>query len=426
VFEAVEKMPREELRELQAGRLRRLLPRVRDTVSFYRERWSGVDVEAIRGPEELGSLPFTRKSDLRDAYPFGLLAVPPERLARVHGSSGTTGKPTIVGYTAPDLAMFARMVARCLVMAGAVPGMMLHNAYGYGLFTGGLGLHGGAEKLGLVVVPVSGGMTERQVTLIQDLRPEVIAVTPSYALTLCQAFANRGIVPEQISLRYALLGAEPWTEAMREEIDAGLGVRSTNIYGLSEIVGPGVANECTEAREGSHLNEDQFLAEVVDPETGEPLAEGEEGVLVLTTLTKEALPLVRYWTGDITRLDSSPCVCGRTLARMAPIAGRTDDMLIVRGINVYPSQVAAAIGGVAGVSSHHRLLLRRSGTMDEVEVEVEVDPSHRAGAAREPLEARLERLIKESVGSSMRVSLREPGELPRSDGGKLPRVVDLR
>ena len=273
---------------------------------------------------------------------------------------------------------------------------MLHNAYGYGLFTGGLGLHGGGERLGLTVVPVSGGMTERQLTLIEDLRPEVIACTPSYALTLANAFAERGVSPDEISLRFAVVGAEPWTERMREEIDAGLGVRCTNIFGLSEVIGPGVSGECVEERAGSHVNEDHFLPEIVDPETGAPLAEGEEGVLVFTTLTKEALPLIRYWTGDICSLSTAPCSCGRTLARMGPIVGRSDDMLIIRGVNVYPSQVGGVLGRVPELSPHFGLVVRREGTLDSVEVLVEpnagVVASSRAGRARRCAHPRDDRL----------------------------------
>src|SRR4029453_8352140 len=268
----------------------------------------------------------------RDTYPFGMFAVPRDEVLRLHASPGTTGKLTVVGQTAADVDLFARVNARCLAIAGAEPGMTLHNAYGYGLFTGGLGLHDGGGRLGMNVVPVSGGMTERQLTLIEDLRPAVIACTPSYALTLVQALAERGVAPDETSLRFAALGAEPWTERMREEIDAGLGVRATNLFGLSEVVGPGVSCECVEARNGLHVNEDHFLPEVVAPGTGRPLAEGELGVLVFTTLTKEALPLVRYWTGDLTTLTTAPCACGRTSVRMGPIVGRTDNMLIVRGV----------------------------------------------------------------------------------------------
>ena len=282
IFEPeLETMPRDELAELQLERLQALVARVRERVPLYAERLADVDASDIGSLDDLARLPFTRKDDLRDTYPLGMLATPRAELARIHASSGTTGKPTVVAYTATDLDLFARMNARTLAMAGAEPGMTLHNAYGYGLFTGGLGLHGGGERLGLNVVPVSGGMTERQLTLIEDLRPDVISCTPSYALTLAHAFAERGLRPDEISLRFAVVGAEPWTERMREEIDAGLGVRCTNIFGLSEVIGPGVSCECVEERAGSHVNEDHFLPEIVDPESGEPLAEGEEGVLVI-------------------------------------------------------------------------------------------------------------------------------------------------
>jgi phenylacetate-CoA ligase len=308
-------------------------------------------------------------------------------------------------------------------MAGAERGMLLHNAYGYGLFTGGLGLHGGGERLGMAVVPVSGGMTERQLMLIEDFRPEVICCTPSYALTLAQAFAERGVPPDGISLRYAVLGAEPWTEAMRREIDAGLGVASTNIYGLSEVIGPGVSCECVEERAGMHVNEDHFLPEIVDPETGDPLAEGAEGVLVFTTLTKQALPLVRYWTGDITSLSSDPCACGRTLVRMARIKGRADDMLIIRGVNVYPTQVEAALLQLPELTPNYRIVVSRSRTLDEAEVEVEVEEERIGDDA---LRTRAERALRETIGCSISVKLQPPGTVPRSEGGKLQRVLDRR
>ena len=375
IFEpGLETIPRGELRTLQLERLRALVRYVKERVPLYGERLADVEPDDIRELEDLARLPFTRKDDLRETYPLGMLATPREDLARIHASSGTTGKPTVVAYTAADLDLFARMNARTLAMGGAEPGMMLHNAYGYGLFTGGLGLHDGGERLGLTVVPVSGGMTERQLTLIEDLRPDVISCTPSYALTLAHAFAERGVAPDEISLRFALVGAEPWTENMRREIDAGLGVRCTNLFGLSEVIGPGVSCECVEERSGSHVNEDHFLPEIVDPESGEPLPEGEEGVLVFTTLTKQALPLVRYWTGDISSLSTAPCSCGRTLVRMGQIVGRSDDMLIIRGVNVYPSQVGAVLGRVPELSPHFGLVVRRLGTLDEVEV-----PADRAG-----------------------------------------------
>ena len=408
-----ETMPPERLRALQAERLRDVVARVRERVPFYRERLAGVSVESL---EDLPTLPFTRKTDLRDHYPFGLFAAPMRDVVRVHASSGTTGKPTVVGYTAADIDVFARVNARCLAMAGGGPEMILHNAYGYGLFTGGLGLHYGGERLGMAVVPVSGGMTERQVLLIQDLRPDLICCTPSYALTLAQEFAARGVPPEEISLRFACLGAEPWTEAVRAEVDAGLGIRSTNIYGLSEVIGPGVSNECLEERSGSHVNEDHFYPEIVHPDSGEPVADEEEGVLVFTTLTKEALPLIRYWTGDICSLSSEPCSCGRTLRRMSLIKGRTDDMLIIRGVNIYPSQIEEVISRVPGLTTNYRLVVTRSGTLDELTVEVEG-----TGHDRE-----LARLVKETTGCTVAVNVVPPGSVPRSEGGKLQRVHDLR
>jgi phenylacetate-CoA ligase len=426
IFEPeLETMPRGELGALQLERLQRLVAYLRERVPLYRERLDGVQVRSL---EDLRRLPFTRKSDLRDTYPFGLFAVPREQCVRLHASSGTTGRPIVVAYTRDDVDLFARVNARVLAMAGAEPGMVLHNAYGYGLFTGGLGLHYGGERLGMTVVPVSGGMTERQLGLIQDLRPDVISCTPSYALTLAQGFAERGVQPDEISLRFACVGAEPWTENMRGEIDAGLGIRSTNIYGLSEIIGPGVSNECIEARDGSHVNEDHFLPEVVDAESGEPLPDREQGVLVFTTLTKQALPLLRYWTGDITSLSREPCSCGRTLTRMALIAGRTDDMLIVRGVNVYPTQVESVLLQVPELTPHYRLVLTRERTLDEVEVQVEVAESHfgHDSAAMRALEERVERLIRETIGTSMRVTLLEPGQGPHSEGGKLARVDDRR
>jgi phenylacetate-CoA ligase len=432
----LETMPREQLRSLQAERLRSLVGYVKERVPLYRERLADLAPGDVVSVDDVQRFPLTRKDDLRDTYPFGLLAVPREELARVHASSGTTGKLTVVGYTIADLDLFARVNARCLAMAGAEPEMLLHNAYGYGLFTGGLGLHGGGERLGMAVVPVSGGMTERQLMLIEDFRPDVIACTPSYALTLAQAFEARGVAPHEISLRYALLGAEPWTEAIRGNVDAGLGVRSTNIFGLSEVIGPGVSCECVVARDGAHINEDHFLPEVVDPKTGEPLGEGEEGVLVLTTLTKEALPLVRYWTGDITSLSSAACECGRTFVRMARITGRADDMLIIRGVNVFPTQVEATLLRLTELTPNYRIIVSRASTLDEAEVEIEVSEAflHEAGSeslsedlerVRE-LRARSERLLHESIGCSLRVTLAAPGTIPRSEGGKLQRVVDRR
>jgi phenylacetate-CoA ligase len=419
-----ETLSRERLAELQLERLRLLVARVQERVPLYRERLADIEPGDLGSLDDLRLLAFTRKDDLRDAYPLGMLAVPREALARIHASSGTTGKPTVVAYTAADLELFGRVNARSLAMAGVEPGMTLHNAYGYGLFTGGLGLHAGGERLGANVVPVSGGMTERQLTLIEDLRPDAIACTPSYALTLASAFAERGLSPDDLSLRFAVVGAEPWTERMRAEIDAELGVRTTNIYGLSEVIGPGVSCECVEERAGSHVNEDHFLPEIVDSESGEPLPEGDDGVLVLTTLTKEALPLVRYWTGDICSLSHAPCSCGRTFVRMGPIVGRSDDMLIVRGVNVYSSQVGAVLGRIPELSPHFGLVVRREGTLDSVEVLVEPDIHQACDTVS--VVARAAALIRETIGCSMTVRLVSPGEAPRSDGGKIQRVQDLR
>ena len=418
-----ETLPRERMRSLQTDRLRALIRYVKERVPLYRERLGGAEPEDIASVDDLSQLPFTRKDDLRDTYPFGMFAVPRDEVARIHASSGTTGKLTVVGYTAADLDLFARVNARCLAMAGAEPGMTLHNAYGYGLFTGGLGLHGGGERLGMGVVPVSGGLTERQVMLIEDFRPDVIACTPSYALTLAQAFAEQGIGPDEISLRFAILGAEPWTEEMRREVDTGLGVVSTNLYGLSEVIGPGVSGECVEARAGMHVNEDHFLPEIVDAETGEPVADGAEGVLVFTTLTKQALPLIRYWTGDISSLSSEPCSCGRTVVRMSRIKGRADDMLIIRGVNVYPTQVEAALLRVRELTPNYRIVVSRPGALDEAEVEVEV-AQELVGDG--DLRSRAERALRETIGCSIAVALRRPGTVPRSEGGKLQRVLDRR
>ena len=351
-----------------------------------------------------------------------MLAVPREQTIRVHASSGTTGRATVVCYTGNDIAIFSEVMARSFIAAGARPGMLLHNAYGYGLFTGGLGTHYGAEKLGMTVVPVSGGMTQRQITLILDLKPEVICCTPSYAQTLGEEFKKIGITPQNLSLKYALLGAEPWTETIRANVDANLGVRSTNLYGLSEIIGPGVSQECIEGRAGSHIWEDHFYPEVVDANTGEPLLDGQEGVLIFTHLTREAMPLLRYWTGDITYLTHEPCVCGRTHVRMGPIRGRADDMLIIRGVNLYPTQVEEVLKSIPEVVPHYQIVVTREGTLDEVEVKVEVAEDIFRGITQEAwsediLEAdhhmrnlrdSIQSEIKGMIGLNMKVTLMVP------------------
>ena len=431
-----ETMPRAELAALQLSRLQAVACRVHDRVPYYRQAFdrAGVRPEQIRTLDDLRRLPWTRKTDLRDHYPFGLFAVARDQVVRIHASSGTTGKPTVVGYTRDDIAVWAEVCARCLAAGGARPGDVFHNAYGYGLFTGGLGMHYGAELLGMTVVPVSGGNTERQLLLIQDFQPRVIACTPSYMLTLAEAAAARGLDPMRFSLRYAVLGAEPWTEEMRQQIQRLLPVRAVNIYGLSEVIGPGVSNECVEAQRGSHVFEDHFLVEAVDPASGDPVPAGDVGELTFTTLTKEALPVIRYRTGDLASLDPAPCPCGRTHVRMSLVVGRTDDMLIVRGINVFPSQVEAVVVDFAELSPHYQLRVTRAHTLDDLEVRIESAPAFAppgdALDAREPdvtaLAARVTERLRGVTGIAIRVSIVAPGTLPRSEGGKLRRVVDER
>jgi phenylacetate-CoA ligase len=438
----LETLPRDKLRKLQNERLKNLVHYLYERVPFYKSKLdeAGVKPDEIRSVEDLPRLPFTRKSDLRGHYPFGLFAVPKEKIARIHVSSGTTGKPTVVGYTKHDIEVFAEVNARSLAAAGARPGMALHNAYGYGLFTGGLGLHYGGERLGMTVIPISGGMTERQVMLIEDFKPDVIACTPSYAQTLGEAFKQKGISPEEISLKYAILGAEPWTEAIRADVEEKLGVKASNIYGLSEIIGPGVAQEAHEEQEGSYIWEDHFYPEVVDPDSEELLPDGEEGVLVLTTLTKEAMPLIRYWTGDITSLTREMGSTGRTHARMSAIRGRSDDMLIIRGVNVYPTQIEEVLKDFEPISAHYQLVIERRRTLDEVELRLELgeEAFYRVGQdvlSEDIVEANqmlvnlrrgIQHRVKDRVGVSVKVKLLAPGSVPRSEGGKLRRVVDMR
>ena len=364
------------------------------------------------------------KTDLRDNYPYAMFAKPMSEIRRIHASSGTTGKPTVVGYTQNDLAIFDEVVARSLYCAGARPGMKLHNAYGYGLFTGGLGMHGGATKLGMAVIPVSGGMTERQLTILQDFKPEVICCTPSYAQTLSEAFIKKGIATASLDLQFAILGAEPWTEAIRTQVEQGLQVKATNIYGLSEVIGPGVSQEDVEEKgTGSYIWEDHFFPEVVDKNTGKPLAYGEEGVLVFTTLTKEAFPLLRYWTNDICSL-SYDNTNKRTHIKMSAIKGRADDMLIIRGVNLFHTQVESIIAEIPELTPNYQLIVSRKGTMDAVAVKVELRSD--VFLAQKEIAARFSKKIKDNIGIRMEVSLLKAGEIPRSQGGKLQRVVDLR
>ncbi|MFC4453697.1 AMP-binding protein [Deinococcus sonorensis] len=419
---AAEAMPLPVLRALQLERLQATVERLHEHVPAYQGKFAaaGLTPADLKTLDDLRRFPFTRKRDLRDHAPFGLAAVGRTELRRVHASSGTSGKATVVGYDEHDLEVFAEVVARSLHAGGARPGMLFHNAYGYGLFTGGLGIHAGAERLGVGVVPASGGNTERQVQLIEDLAPEVIACTPSYALVLADALQRRGHTPGTISLQYAILGAEPWSEAVRQEVQARLGVRATNIYGLSEIIGPGVSNEDAGEQQGSYLWEDHFYPEIVDPQTEEPLPDGEYGVLVLTSMSRTAMPLLRYWTGDITRLLPGENKTGRTVRRMDGIRGRSDDMIILRGVNVYPTQIEAVLAHLQDLSPHYQLVLSRSGAMDELLLRVECA---RVDAA---LRQEVVRLVKAQVGVTIGCELCEIGSLPRSEGGKLQRVLDLR
>ncbi|MBW7925581.1 MAG: phenylacetate--CoA ligase [Burkholderiaceae bacterium] len=420
-----ETMPRERLVELQLARLRETLRNAWDNVPLHRSRLeaAGIDPAAIASLDDVRHLPFTVKTDLRDQYPFGMLARPLGEISRVHASSGTTGKPTVVAYTPGDLSNWSDLVARSFAAAGARKGDVVHNAYGYGLFTGGLGAHYGAERLGCAVVPVSGGSTERQVQLIVDLKARVLCATPSYALAIAEVAGNMGVDLSKGPLQIGIFGAEPWSDAMRREIEARLGLKAMDIYGLSEIMGPGVACEC-EHRNGLHGWEDHFLFEVIDPDSGQPLPEGEAGELVITTLTKQALPMIRYRTRDITKLSTAPCDCGRTHVRILRVTGRNDDMLIIRGVNVYPSQVEAVLVGLPDVAPHYQLVVERQGSLDNVSIEAEAQPGvPESGYAH--IGKQIAHHIKSMIGISTVVSVKKPGEIPRSQG-KAVRVRDLR
>jgi phenylacetate-CoA ligase len=421
----VETMPREALLALQFERLRKTLRNAFDNVPLHRQRMqaAGVVPEEVRSMDDLRRVPFTFKTDLRDHYPYGMFARPVSSLARLHASSGTTGKATVVGYTKSDINNWADLMARSLHGAGARAGDVVHNAYGYGLFTGGLGAHYGAERLGATVVPMSGGATERQIALIMDLGARVLCATPSYTLAMAEVAEQLGVDLRQSKLKVGVFGAEPWSAAMRAEIEERLGLKAVDIYGLSEIMGPGVACECT-AQAGLHGWEDHFLFEVLDPETQAPVPEGHAGELVITTLTKEALPMLRYRTRDITKVTTAPCECGRTHLRILRITGRSDDMLIIRGVNVYPSQIEAVLVGRPMIAPHYQLVVERQGTLDQVTIEVESQPGVAAEAF--PAIARdVAHHVKSLVGISSTVMVKLPGEIPRSQG-KAVRVRDLR
>ena len=423
-----ERIPRAEREVMQVQRLKGLVARLSERVPFYREqlRAAGVQPGDIHSLADLARLPFTVKDDFRQNYPYGLLAVPMEDVIRVHASSGTTGKPTVVAYTRKDVDTWSEVMARTLMAGGVGPSDVVHNAYGYGLFTGGLGFHYGAERVGAAVVPMSGGFTDRQLMALRDLGATVLCCTPSYALHLAEAIEEAGLKPKDLKLRVGFFGAEPWTEAMRDALQTRLNIMAINIYGLSEVIGPGVSVECPE-RQGMHVAEDHFLPEIVDPATLQPAPEGTVGELVFTTLTKEALPVLRYRTRDLTSMTTEPCRCGRTLARIGRIMGRTDDMLIIRGVNVYPSQVEHALLQVADVEPHYLLVVRRDSALDTLEVRVEAGAAvAEAGAdAMRALEAVVRRKIFETIGITAAVSVVPPKTVERS-AGKAQRVLDLR
>jgi phenylacetate-CoA ligase len=422
-LDPIELAPREQLVELQLERMRWSLQHAYDNVPHYRRTFTaaGVLPADLRELDDLRHFPLTQKGDLRQSYPFGMLAVPREQVRRLHASSGTTGQPTVVGYTEDDLSMWADVMARSIRAAGGRPGDLLHNAYGYGLFTGGLGAHAGAERLGCTVVPVSGGQTERQVRLIHDFQPDIIMVTPSYMLALLDEFERQGLDPRQSSLKVGIFGAEPWTEDMRREMQERTDMHAVDIYGLSEVIGPGVACECVETKDGLHVWEDHFYPEVIDPETEEVLPDGEYGELVFTSLTKQAMPIVRYRTRDLTRLLPGTA---RAMRRMEKVTGRSDDMLIVRGVNVFPSQVEELLLRVPGLAPHYLLVLSRPQRLEELTVRVEAR-ERCTEDERAVLSAQLCALVKDNIGVSITCEVRDPGSLQRSEG-KAKRVLDLR
>jgi phenylacetate-CoA ligase len=425
-----ETMSDDERADLQSRRLGALLERLAAS-PFYARRLTeaGVERGARVGLDDLAALPFTTKADLWEHYPWGLLAVPREQVVRVHGSSGTGGRPTLVAYSRGDLAVWSEVCARALGCAGAGPGTLVHNAYGYGLFTGGLGLHQGAELLGCTLVPASGGQTQRQVALIRDLRPEVLCCTPSYAVRLGEALGEAGIPRDEVSLRVGIFGAEPWSEAMRAQIEAALPLKALDIYGLSEVIGPGVSCECLEAQAGLHVNSDHFLVEVVDPASGRPLGPGERGELVFTTLTKEAMPVLRYRTGDLAALDPSPCACGRTLPRMSKVTGRRDDMLVVRGVNVYPSEVEAVLVAERAVAPHYLLVVDRTEAMPKLVVACELAAGwticeETEEAERERVAGEVGAALLQRLGLATEVRVLPVGSIPRVELGKAQRVLE--
>ncbi len=425
----LETLPREELEKLQLGRIKNLVARVYANVPFYRKKFDeiGLKPEHIKSLNDVKLLPFTEKQDLRNNYPFGMFAVPREHIVRLHSSSGTTGKATVVGYTKRDLDNWADMVARCLAMAGITQDDVLHNSYGYGLFTGGLGLHDGCERLGATVIPMSGGATKRQIQVLKDFGSTAICCTPSYGQYLYEAMQDAGLTREDFKLRVGVFGAEPWTEAMRRDMEGKLGIKAMDIYGLSEIMGPGVAMECHDAQDGMHVMEDHFYIEIIDPITGEVLPHGEVGELVITTITKEGIPLIRYRTRDLTVIDDTPCKCSRTFHKVKRFQGRSDDMLIIRGVNVYPQQIESILLEAEGTSANYQIIVSREGTMDNIEVQVEVDEANFSDEVRklQKIESNIQKTIKEFLGVTAKVRLVDPRTITRSEG-KAVRVIDNR
>ncbi|MDO9491397.1 phenylacetate--CoA ligase family protein [Acetobacterium sp.] len=421
-------MPREKLQELQLERLKRMVNRIYHDVPFYRNKFQekGLMPEDVKSLEDLQKLPFTTKVDLRDNYPYGLFTVPLEQIVRIHASSGTTGKPTVVGYTRNDISMWSELMARCLVAAGAGPHSVIQNAYGYGLFTGGLGVHYGAERLGASIIPISGGNTAKQIMIMQDFGSTVLTCTPSYAIYLSEVLAEAGIDPESLKIRVGIFGAEPWSENIRKDIEKKLKIKAYDIYGLSEIMGPGVAIEC-ECQDGLHVWEDHFIPEIIDPVTLKVLPYGEQGELVITTITKEGIPILRYRTRDITTIKPEPCACGRTHLRISRLQGRTDDMLIIRGVNVFPTQIESVLLEIGEVEPHYQLVVRRDGSLDTLEIKVELSEALFSDRISnlENLEKRIRDRIQSTIGVNAKVALVEPKSLPRSEG-KSQRVVDLR
>jgi phenylacetate-CoA ligase len=423
-LDPIEIASRDEIAAVQLARLKWSLRHAYENVAHYRQTFdaAGVHPDDLKELSDLARFPFTTKQDLRQHYPFGMFAVPREQLVRIHASSGTTGKPTVVGYTKNDIQVWAEVVARSMRASGTRPGDVVHIAYGYGLFTGGLGAHYGAERLGCTVVPVSGGMTARQVTLIEDFRPTTIMVTPSYMLAILDEYRRQGLDPRKSPLQVGIFGAEPWTNAMRAEIEDAFDMHAVDIYGLSEVMGPGVANECVETKDGLHIWEDHFYPEIIDPQTGRVLPDGEKGELVFTSLTKEAFPVIRYRTRDLTCLLPGTA---RSMRRMEKITGRSDDMMILRGVNVFPTQIEEQILKVEGLAPHYQIELVRRGRLDEMIVHVEALPGRANGEARQAAAAILARRIKEVIGISVEVDVTEPEQVARSQG-KAQRVVDNR